>query len=129
MVKSLLIPLNDLYLNTGGERRVSEKQKVKTLTDENFDTVVKNSEFVIIDCWAPWCGPCRMFSPIIDELAEKYPKITFGKLNTDENSGITQRFGIMSIPTTLVFQAGRLIDTIIGAVPKSIVEEKIQMLR
>lgn len=107
---------------------MSEKQKVKTVTDENFDSTVKSNTFTIIDCWAAWCGPCRMFSPIIDELAGKYPKIAFGKLNVDENDATTKRFGIMSIPTTLIFREGRLVDSIVGAVPKSIIEEKIQIL-
>lgn len=107
---------------------MSTQKKVKVVTSENFDSTVKSNALTIIDCWAAWCGPCRMFSPIIDELAEEYSKVTFGKLNVDENQTIARRFGIMSIPTTLFFREGKLIDTIIGAVPKSVIEDKIHLL-
>ena len=107
---------------------MSDKHNVKIVTNDNFDVTVTNNAFTIIDCWAAWCGPCRIYSPIIDELAEKYPKVAFGKLNVDENEDIMRRFGIMSIPTTLFFREGQLVDTIIGAVPKTIIEEKIQIL-
>ena len=107
---------------------MSTQEKVKVVTDENFESTVKSNALTIIDCWAAWCGPCRMFSPIIDELAEEYSKVTFGKLNIDENQTIARRFGIMSIPTTLFFRDGKLIDTVVGAVPKSVIEDKIHVL-
>ena len=107
---------------------MSTQKKVKVVTNENFDSTVKSNALTIIDCWAEWCGPCRMFSPIIDELAEEYSKVTFGKLNVDENQTIARRFGIMSIPTTLFFREGELIDTVVGAVSKSVIEDKIHIL-
>jgi thioredoxin 1 len=80
-----------------------------------------------VDCWAPWCGPCRMLSPLIDELASDYKgKVVFGKLNTDNNRGIAGKFGIMSIPTLLFVKNGKLIDTVIGVVPKEIIESKLR---
>ena len=97
------------------------------LSDENFLSMIKNYEFMIVDCWAPWCGPCRMLSPIIEELARTYSgKVVFGKLNTDNNRRVAGQFGIMSIPTLLFFRNGKHVDTIIGAVPKSVIEDAIR---
>ncbi|MFH0749148.1 MAG: thioredoxin [Candidatus Bathyarchaeota archaeon] len=107
---------------------MSESKKVRIVSTENFEKTIKSSVFTIVDCWAPWCSPCRMFSPIMDELAEKYSKIMFAKLNIDENETIAIRYGIMSIPTILFFREGKLIDTVVGAVPKSVIEEKIEFL-
>ena len=107
-----------------------EAQKiVKTVTDENFDEAIRNNGLTIIDCWAPWCSPCRMISPVIEELAEEYVEVTFGKLNVDENNATANRFRIMSIPLILFFKDGKLTDTIVGAVPKSVIEDKIHVLQ
>ncbi|MDI3501977.1 MAG: thioredoxin 1 [Archaeoglobi archaeon] len=96
------------------------------VTDENFDEVIRKNELVVIDCWAPWCMPCRMIAPVIDELARDYAgKVVFGKLNTDENRETVMRFGIMSIPTLLIFKNGKLVDKIIGAVPRQFIESKL----
>jgi len=103
--------------------------KVKIITKENFENTIRSEGLIIIDCWAPWCGPCRWFSPIIDQLSEEYSNIIFGKLNVDENVDIAGRFGIMSIPTTLFFLEGKLVDSIIGAVPKQVIEDKIHILK
>jgi thioredoxin 1 len=106
----------------GGEM-MSEPIKV---TDENFEEVISKYDLVVIDCWAPWCMPCRMISPIIDELAKDYAgKVVFGKLNTDENKETVMKFGIMSIPTLLIFKKGKLVDKIIGAVPRQFIEAKL----
>ena len=95
--------------------------------DENFRSMTQNHDFLIVDCWAPWCGPCRMLSPIIDELARDYQgKVVFGKLNTDNNRRAAGRFGIMSISTLLFFKNGRHVDTIIGAVPSAVIEQAIR---
>ena len=102
--------------------------KVKVVTVENFDVVVNDDSLTIIDCWAAWCGPCRMLSPIIDELSEQYAQVTFGKLNVDENNALAAKFDIMAIPTLLFFKGGKLVDTVVGAVPKSVIEDKIHIL-
>ncbi|UCE38039.1 MAG: thioredoxin [Thermoplasmata archaeon] len=97
------------------------------LTDENFAEIIQEFDFIIVDCWAPWCGPCKMLSPVIDELAGDYEgKSVFGKLNTDMNRQVATEFGIMSIPTLLFIKNGRLVDTIIGAVPKEVIVSKMK---
>lgn len=96
------------------------------VTDSNFNDVVRRSRLVVIDCWAPWCAPCRMMAPIIDEMArEKAGKILFGKLNVDENPETAAKYQIMSIPTFLVFKEGVLVDRIVGAMPKKILEQRL----
>lgn len=91
-----------------------------TLTDQNFETEVLKSEMpVLVDFWAPWCAPCRMVGPVVEELSEEYQgKIKVGKLNVDENQQIAQRYGIMSIPTLAVFKNGEVVEQILGAQPK-----------
>jgi thioredoxin 1 len=90
---------------------------VKTLTDATFDTEVKDAGTpLIVDFWAPWCGPCRMVGPVIDEIAQEHgDKITVGKVNVDENPSIAQKFGIMSIPTIILFKDGEPAKKVIGA--------------
>jgi len=96
-----------------------EDSKALHVTDSSFDVLLRKYNLLVIDCWAPWCGPCRMLSPIIDEMASRYlGKIVFGKLNVDENPEIPMRFGVNSIPTLLIFKEGKLVDRIVGAVPK-----------
>lgn len=102
--------------------------RIEVLNEGNFEGIVKGNSFAIIDCWAPWCAPCRMIAPIMEELATKYSEVTFGKLNVDENVGIAGRFEIMAIPTILFFRRGELVDKIVGAVPMSVIEEKIDAL-
>jgi len=90
------------------------------VSDETFEDIVSEGGLVVVDCWAEWCGPCRMLSPVVDQLAEEYAgKVVFARLNVDENSVTAAKFGIMSIPTLLIFKDSRLVDTIVGAVPKS----------
>jgi thioredoxin 1 len=97
------------------------------LTTSNFDEATKKYPFLVIDCWAEWCAPCLIVHPIIENLSKKYKgEIAFAKLNIDENKEIAQRFGIMSIPTLLVFKNGQNIDSIIGAMPQNVLEEKIR---
>jgi thioredoxin 1 len=96
------------------------------VTDLNFTEVVSKGSLVVIDCWAVWCAPCRMISPIIEELAKDYTgKIVFGKLNVDENHEIPLQYQIMSIPTILVFKNGNLVDRIVGAMPRRLLEARI----
>ncbi|MGQ9513930.1 MAG: thioredoxin [Thermoproteota archaeon] len=99
-------------------RRKQVKQTL-LVTDSNFDEVVSKHTLLVIDCWAPWCEPCKIISPVIDELAIEYRgKIVFGKLNVDENPKTSIRFNISSIPTILIFKEGILVDEIVGAIPK-----------
>jgi thioredoxin 1 len=109
-----------------GDDKLSKMDKPIDLTDSTFTDFIKKNEVAVVDCWAPWCGPCRIVSPIIDTLAKEYSgKITFGKLNTDNNRNIPMQFGIMSIPTILVFKNGKLVDRIVGAMPKPMLENRI----
>ncbi len=90
-----------------------------TLSDDGFDPVVERYDLMVVDFWAPWCGPCMTMAPVIEELAGEYAgRVVFGKLNTDENPATTERFGIMGIPTLLLFQGGTEVERIVGAVPK-----------
>ena len=98
-----------------------------TITDENFETeVINSSEPVLIDFWATWCGPCRMIAPIVEELAGEFNgKIKIGKLDVDNNQQTSIQYGVRSIPTLLIFKNGKVQDTIIGAVPKSNIVQKL----
>lgn len=91
-------------------------ENVKTFTTANFETdVLKSEQAVLVDFWAPWCGPCRMVAPVIDELAEEYAdRAVIGKLNVDENTPISQQYQVMSIPTLGIFKQGKLVDKITG---------------
>ena len=96
------------------------------LTDSNFHDVVRRGGLVVVDCWAAWCGPCRVISPIIDDLARDYAgRVLFGKLNVDMNRGITTEYQIMSIPTILIFKDGKLVDRLVGARPRKSLEAAI----
>lgn len=89
------------------------------LTDAAFEAFVAKYPLVVVDCWAPWCGPCRMVAPAVDALAKEWTgKVVFGKLNTDENGKTPMKFNINAIPTLLVFKGGKLADRIVGAMPK-----------
>ena len=89
------------------------------ITEETFDDFIEKNEYVLIDCWAPWCGPCRRMGPIIDELsADLEGKVAVGKLNTDEAPGISVRFAINAIPTLLMFKKGVMIEPLVGLRPK-----------
>lgn len=97
------------------------------VTDSDFDTALKNYPLVVIDCWAPWCGPCRAISPIVDELAKEMErKVVFGKLNTDENQEVAIKYHIMAIPTLLIFKNGNLEDQIVGLIPKDQILSKLK---
>ena len=91
------------------------------VTDATFEQEVLKSDVpVLVDFWAPWCGPCRMIAPLIDQLAEEYAgKLKAVKLNTDESPSVATEYGIRSIPTVMIFKDGQKVDTVIGAVPKS----------
>ncbi|MGH9993892.1 MAG: thioredoxin [Nitrososphaeraceae archaeon] len=99
-----------------------------TLTDNNFNEMVSKYPLLIVDFWAPWCGPCRMVSPVIEELSKELTgKAAFGKLNVDENPMISSTFGIQSIPTIAIFKNGKAVDGIIGAASKSQIVSKLSI--
>ncbi len=100
------------------------------VSDQTFENeVIKSSLPVLVDLWAPWCGPCRMVAPIIDRLAEKYKsKVKFCRLNVDENPQTAAKYRIMSIPTLMFFKNGQVADTVIGAVPERVLQPKIDAL-
>jgi thioredoxin 1 len=96
------------------------------LTDATFNKFVEDNHLSVIDCWAPWCGPCRFVTPVVEELARDYVgKISFGKLNVDNNQRVAAQYGIMSIPTLLIFKDRKLVDQIVGAMPRQMLEPRI----
>ncbi len=95
---------------------------VKEIKDTEYETVIKEGK-VVIDCYAPWCGPCKMISPIIDKFSEEISTTKFYKINVDEAEKITKDFNIMSIPTLLIFENGELKDKVVGLRSKSELEE------
>jgi len=106
--------------------KVADEGSVEIATDENFESLTKRSSLCLVDFWAEWCGPCRMVSPIIEELSKEYAgKVHFYKLNIDDNPSSAQKFGIMSIPTLLIMKNGTKVDAIIGAVPKKVIQDKL----
>ncbi len=97
------------------------------LTDSNFAKEISKYPIMLVDFWAPWCGPCRMVSPIIEQLSREYSgKVAFGKVNVDENQRIAASFGIQSIPTLMIFRNGKAVDVMVGALPKAQIEMKLK---
>ena len=96
---------------------------VKTITKENFDAEVLSSDKpVLVDFWAEWCMPCRMLSPVVDEVANENTSVSVGKINVDEQPELAARFGVMSIPTLIVFKNGETVQRSVGVIPKAQVE-------
>ena len=113
-------------LTTAGE----QESKPVTITDQTFEREVVQARGrpVLVDCWAPWCGPCRMIAPVLDQLAaESAGRYRIAKLNVDENPQTASRFNIASIPTMLIFKDGKLIDRLVGAQPKQAIAERLQV--
>ena len=99
------------------------------ITDANFEELLGTGKPMVLDFWAEWCGPCRMVSPIIDELAQEYEgRVTIGKMNVDENDDVVGRFGIRNIPTVIFFKNGEMVDKIVGATSQDKFKEKVENL-
>ncbi len=101
--------------------------EVTQVTQDTFEEKVLSSDVpVLVDFWAPWCGPCRMVAPIVEDIAKEFKdKLKVFKLNTDENSDIASKYGIRSIPTLIIFKGGEKVDTVVGAVPKTTLQGTI----
>jgi thioredoxin 1 len=96
------------------------------VTDASFQQTIQQHALVVVDCWAIWCAPCRMIAPVIESLAQDYAgKIVFAKLDVDQNSQTSHHYQIQSIPTLLVFKNGRLVDRLVGALPRQLLEPRI----
>ncbi|MEM4943703.1 MAG: thioredoxin [Saccharolobus sp.] len=109
----------------------SKNQKngqVVHLDSKNFDEFIKNNQVAVVDFWAEWCAPCHILAPVIEELAKDYPQVGFGKLNSDENPDIAARYGVMSLPTVILFKNGEPVDAVLGAVPREEIEYRLKSL-
>lgn len=104
--------------------------KPLNINDSSFEhEVLQSSQFTIVDFWAPWCGPCKMIGPVLDDIASRFEgQLKVTKLNVDESSETSQRFGIISIPTLIFFRDGKIVDRITGAVSRSQLETRINRL-
>jgi len=113
--------------NEGQSGNVGIRDSPIIATDENFNELTKEYPYLVVDCWAPWCGPCRMLSPTVEAMAKDYAgKVVFAKLNTDDNIETASKFRIMSIPTLLFFKDGKLVDKAVGALPRPMLESQVQ---
>jgi thioredoxin 1 len=112
-------------LLTQPEKKMSDFSGPIKGSDDNFNKIINSNPLVLVDFWAEWCGPCKMVSPAIDAFAKDHPgKILVLKINVDECPQTASRFGIMSIPTISIFKDGKVVDSIVGAVPKTVLESR-----
>jgi thioredoxin 1 len=119
--------LAELQKEAATKAMMSSVTEPIVLTDSNFASEVTKYPIMLVDFWAPWCGPCRMVSPIIEQLSREYSgRVAFGKVNVDENQRIAASFGIQSIPTLMIFKGSKPVDVIIGAMPKAQIEMKLK---
>ena len=132
------IPEEDEELRRIKEKKLKELMKLKEkeqgmstkpvqVTDENFNETISSHPLALIDCWAPWCAPCVVIAPTVEELAKEYAgRVFFGKLNVDENPRTAGIFQIFSIPTLLIMENGKEVDRIVGLVPKNHIEARLK---
>ncbi len=114
---------------SGQNQRPTVVAEPVEVTDLNFKQFINSNKYSVVDFWADWCAPCRAIAPIVKELAEQYAgKVVFGKLNVDENPRTASEYGIMGIPTLILFKDGRPVDMVVGAVPKRVLEGRIVKL-
>ena len=125
--KKKMEQLKKQYINGGKNMEENLPNEPLTITDADIEDAINKYETVVVDCWAPWCGPCRMVAPVIEELAkEMQGKVVFGKLNVDENPLTSTKHQIMSIPTLLIFKSGNLVERLVGAYPKEELKKKLE---
>jgi len=98
----------------------------KELTEENFQKAIGSDQPILVDFWAPWCGPCQMMGPVVDEIAEEAKDFSVGKLNIDDNPEVASKFNVMSIPTFLIFKKGKVVEQLVGTMPKEVIIEGIK---
>jgi thioredoxin len=125
--EALLSQTQKAGLESAASETASHSARPITLTDANFSESVKGSRLLVVDFWAPWCAPCRAVSPVLEQLAGQFAgRVSFGKLNVDENPITSGQFRVEGIPTIMIFKDGKQVDSMIGAYPKSIIESKIR---
>lgn len=101
---------------------------VVELSGNNFDEFIRSRDVVVVDFWAPWCAPCFLLEPVIKALAREIPCVGFGRLNTQDWPDVAARYGVMSLPTVMIFKGGEPVDYVVGAVPKKILEDRIRRI-
>ena len=120
--------LEELKKGLGGKPPAAGKPagQVMVLDERQFPMAVRDHPLLVVDMWAPWCGPCRMVAPVIQELAAEFAgRIGFAKVNTDENQQVARSYGITAIPTILLFARGKLVEKVVGAYPKPMLRDRI----
>lgn len=114
--------------SSGGKKMINMPNTPIEMTDADINDTINKYDTVVVDCWAPWCGPCRAIAPIVEDLAKELEgKVVFGKLNVDNNQSTAMNYGIMSIPSLLIFKNGKLVDKIVGAMPKQMLMAKLAL--
>ena len=107
-------------------KKFQKKMSTINVTDADFQDMLQSNDLVLVDFWAPWCGPCRAVAPVLEEIASENSNVVIAKMNTDENPNTASQHGIMSIPTMMIFKNGELVDRLVGALPKPAIMEKLQ---